>query len=90
MKYSEAREVYKNKWILFQAISAYSEGGKRIVTDLAVLKSYDKGNDALKDYANYHKADKQKEYYVYNTTNETLEIEERAWIGVRINGWFKI
>ncbi|EES48290.1 hypothetical protein NE172_06965 [Clostridium botulinum] len=61
MKYSEAREVYKNNWILFQAISAYSEGGKRIVTDLAVLKSYDKGNDALKDYVNYHKADKQKE-----------------------------
>lgn len=86
MKYSEAREVYKNKWILFQAISAYSEDGKRIVTDLAVLKSYDKGNDALRDYESYHKADKQKEYYVYNTTHETLEIEERAWIGVRTNG----
>ncbi|NFH70519.1 hypothetical protein FDC35_14455 [Clostridium botulinum] len=86
MKYSEAREVYKNKRILFQAISAYSEDGKRIVTDLAVLKSYDKGNDALRDYENYHKADKQKEYYVYNTTHETLEIEERAWIGVRTNG----
>lgn len=63
MKYSEARDVYKNKWILFQAVSAYSENGKRIVTDLAVLKSYEKGNDALKDYTNYHKADKQKEYY---------------------------
>lgn len=86
MKYSEAREVYKSKWILFQAVSAYSENGKRIVNDLAVLKSYDKGNEALKDYANYHKADKQKEYYVYNTTHETLEIEERVWVGVRVNG----
>jgi len=90
MKYSDAREVYKNKWILFEAISAYSEAGKRIVTDLAVIKSYDKGNDALKDYAIYHKENKQKEYYVYNTTHETLEIEERAWIGVRINGWFGV
>ncbi|ETI88494.1 MAG: hypothetical protein Q607_CBUC00199G0007 [Clostridium butyricum DORA_1] len=35
MKYSEARDAYKNKWILFQAVSAYSENGKRIVTDLA-------------------------------------------------------
>ena len=86
MKYSEARDTYKNKQILFQFIFAYSENGKRIVTDLAVLKSYEKGNDALKDYANYHKADKQKEYYVYNTTHETLEIEERAWGGVRVNG----
>lgn len=90
MKYSDAREVYKNKWILFEAISAYSEVGKRIVTDLAVIKSYEKGNEALKDYAIYHKANKEKEYYVYNTINETLEIEERAWIGVRINGWFKV
>ena len=55
-----------------------------------MLKSYEKGNDALKDYANYHKADKQKEYYVYNTTHETLEIEERAWVGGRVNGWFKV
>ena len=29
-------------------------------------------------------------YYVYNTTHETLEIEERAWVGVRVNGWFKV
>ena len=86
MKYSEARDTHKNKWILFQVISAYSENGKRIVSDLAALKSYEKGNDALKDYANYHKADKQKEYYVYNTTHETLEIEERAWVGVRVKG----
>ena len=37
MKYSDTREVYKNKWILFEAISAYSKEGKRIVTDLAVI-----------------------------------------------------
>ena len=86
MKYNDARKAYKDKWILFEAITAYSENGKRIVTDLAVVNSYENGKDALKDYAVHHKADKQKEYYVYNTSNENLEIEERAWIGVRING----
>lgn len=86
MRYCEARKIYKNKWILFEAISPCSQCRKRIVTDLAVLKSYDKGNEALKDYAVYHKNNKEKEYYVYNTTHQTLEIEERDWIGVRING----
>ncbi|MDF2884140.1 MAG: hypothetical protein K0R54_4706 [Clostridiaceae bacterium] len=41
MKYSDAREVCKNKWMLFEAIYAYLEARKRIVTDLAVIKSYD-------------------------------------------------
>ncbi|WP_234121658.1 hypothetical protein [Clostridium hydrogenum] len=86
MKWNEARRVYPNKWLLFEAIESRSEGGKRIVEELSVINVYDEGKEALKEYAEKHKKDKSREMYVYNTKNEKLTIEERSWIGVRKNG----
>lgn len=86
MKWNEARNIYPNKWLLFEAIEAYSEEGKRIVEEISVINAYDQGKDALKEYADKHKKDKSREMYVYSTKNEELFIEERNWIGVRKNG----
>lgn len=86
MKWEEARKTYTNKWILFEAIHAYSKEGRRIVEELSVINAYDEGKQALKEYAEKHKKDKLREMYVYNTKNEELFIEERTWIGVRKNG----
>ncbi|MBW9154369.1 hypothetical protein [Clostridium estertheticum] len=86
MKWEDARSIYINKWILFEAIEAYSKDGKRIVQDLSVINSYKEGKEALKEYAEKHKKDKSREMYVYNTKHRSLFIEERTWIGVRKNG----
>lgn len=86
MKWEEARNIQVNKWILFEAIEAYSKDGKRIVEELSVINAYEEGKEALKEYAEKHKRDKSREMYVYNTKHEKLFIEERAWIGVRKNG----
>ncbi len=83
MTWNTVRELYKGKWVLIEAIKSHSQSGKRIVEDMSVVGVYDKGNEALKDYAIRHKEDKSRELYVYNTINEKLEIEERVWIGVR-------
>lgn len=86
MKWEEARKIYSKKWILFEAIEAHSEEGKRIIDDLSVINTYEKGNEALKEYSEKHKKDKSREMYVYSTKNKELLIEERTWIGVRKNG----
>lgn len=86
MKWNDVSKLYKDKWILFEAIEAYSKDGMRIVEDMAVINVYEKGNDALKEYAKTHKKEKNRELYVYNTGNEELTIEERTWIGARKNG----
>lgn len=86
MRWSDVRENYKNKWIVFESLKAKSEEGKRIVEDLAVIAAFDNGSEALKNYSLWHKKDKSKEMYVYNTANESLDIEERVWVGVRSNG----
>lgn len=86
MKWEEARKMYANKWILFEAIEAHSQDGKRVVDELSVINFYEEGKDALKEYAEKHKKDKNREMYVYNTKNKDLKIEERVWIGARKNG----
>lgn len=86
MKWNEARKLYPNKWLLFEAIEACSEEDKRIVEEISVVNVYDQGKEALKAYADKHKKDKSREMYVYHTKNEVLLIEERNWIGVRNSG----
>ncbi len=86
MRWEEARNMYVDKWILLEAIDAYSQEGRRIVNELSVINAYDEGKEALKEYAEKHKKDKSREMYVYHTKNEKLLIEERTWIGVRKNG----
>lgn len=86
IKWSEAREKYPNKWLLFEAIEAYSKDGQRIVEELSVINIFDEGKDALKAYSEKHKREKNREMYVYHTDNEELKIEERKWIGVRKYG----
>lgn len=86
MKWCEARESHPDKWLLFEAIEAYSVDGKRIIEELSVIGVFDEGRDALNEYSEKHKKDKQREMYVYHTKNKKLTIEERSWIGVRKHG----
>lgn len=86
MKWKEAIKDYPNKWLLFEAIEAYSKDKKRIIEDLSVIKSFDDRREALKEYSEMHKKDKSREMYVYHTKNKELIIEERSWIGVRKYG----
>lgn len=86
MKWSEAIEIYQDKWLLFEAMEAYSKDGKRIIKDISVINVFDDGRDALKEYSDKHKKDKSREMYVYHTNNKDLIVEERNWIGVRKYG----
>ena len=86
LKWSEARKNYPNKWLLFEAIEAYSKDGQRVIEDISVINIFEEGRDALKDYAEKHKKDKTREMYVYHTKNKELKVGERTWVGVRKYG----
>lgn len=86
MKWAEARKDYPNKWLLFEAIKAYSKDGQRIIEDFLVVNTFNDGREALREYSEKHKKDKSREMYVYHTENQELIIKERNWIGVRKYG----
>lgn len=86
VKWAEVRENHPKKWILFEAIDVYSDDGQRFINELSIINIFDNGRDALKEYSELHKKDKNREMYVYNTKNKELKIEERNWVGVRLHG----
>lgn len=40
MKWKDIREKYPDSWVLFEALQAHSDEGKRIVNDIAVLEQH--------------------------------------------------
>jgi hypothetical protein len=84
MKWKGLREKYPDSWVLFEAVQAHSNEGKRIVDDLAVLDTFNDSDDAIRAYRDLHKKDPGRELYVAHTKKQELEIQERKWLGVRI------
>lgn len=83
MKWDQVRNQYPDSWVLFEAIEAHSDSGKRVIEDIAVLDRFETGSGAMKRYIELHKNDPIRELFIYNTINEKLDIKERLWMGVR-------
>ncbi len=76
MTWKEVIKSAKYKWVVIEAIKAKSENGKRIIEDIDFLAEYENGSDALKDYAKRRKENKEKEFYVCDSTIDVLDIDE--------------
>lgn len=83
MFWEQVRIEYPNKWVLFEAVDAYSSNGERIINDIAVFDIFENGNDAMEKYIKLHRQDPDKELFIFSTNKEKLEFKERRWLGVR-------
>lgn len=83
MQWQEIRNHYPNTWVLVEAINAHSEANKRIIEQLAVINTYSDSKSAFKSYQKLHRESPQREYYMFHTDLEKLEISERKWLGIR-------
>jgi len=83
MQWKEVREKHPDKWVLFEALEAHSENGKRIVDNISILNTFNNSNEATKTYRKIHRKNPHRELYVAHTKKEKLEIEERKWLGIR-------
>lgn len=83
MKWQEIREQFPGQWLLVEATQAHSDGGKRIVDELIVVRTFSDSLDAMHEYGELHQQDPWREYYVFHTDRKELEIRERFWLGIR-------
>ena len=84
MKWEGLRKKHPDSWILFEAVKAHSDGGKRIIDDLSILNTFNESDEAIKAYRKLHRSEPGRELYVAHTAKENLEIQERKWLGVRV------
>jgi len=83
MKWEEIRRHFPHKWLLVEAMEAYSEGGKRIVKQFSVINTFVDSVAAMKAYAKLHHEIPVRELFVFHTDREQLDITERRWLGIR-------
>lgn len=83
MKWSEIRNHYPHQWLLVEAIKAYSEAGKRILEDLAVVETFADSTAAMRGYLKLHREAPRRELLVLHTDREELDVTERRWLGIR-------
>lgn len=83
MTWTEIRDRYPSQWLLVEAIKAYSEAGKRILEDLAVINTFPDSVTAMKGYQELRHEAPQRELLVLHTDRQHLDITERRWLGIR-------
>ena len=83
MKWEQVREQYPEKWVLLEAISAYSLNSIRSFEELSVISYFPDSTLAWKEYKKLHLAEPTREYYIFHTDHKTIEVKEQKFIGVR-------
>ncbi len=77
MTWEEIRCHFPHQWLSVEAMEAYSESGKRIVKQLAVINIFSDSVTAMKAYAKLHHEIPAREFFVFHTDREQLDIHER-------------
>ena len=83
MQWTEIQRQYPARWLLLEALAAHTEGDRRVLDQLAVIKAFEDSQAALRGYAELHHAAPLRELYVFHTSRETLDVYERRWLGIR-------
>lgn len=83
MTWPEIRRHHPHRWLLVEAIEARSEGGRRLVDNLAVVETFPDSSAALREYLRLHRQSSERELYVMHTDREDPDITERSWLGLR-------
>ncbi|MDC3418081.1 hypothetical protein [Aquibacillus salsiterrae] len=83
MKWEQVRKQFPKQWVLVEAISAYSDNSIRYPEELSVISNFPDSTTAWKEYKKLHLAEPSREYYIFHTDIEKLEVEEQKFIGVR-------
>ena len=85
MVWDEVKKNYPSQWVLIEATKARTENDKRIIEFMDVIDSFNEdGAGAFQRYLELHKSHKDREYYIYHTSNDILEIGVKKWMGVRL------
>ncbi|AJY73457.1 hypothetical protein [Paenibacillus beijingensis] len=83
MKWDQIRNQYPERWVLVEALSAYSMNHKRNIEEMSVIAGYTNPKEAWSSYKNLHLLEPTRELYVFYTGNDYIEVIEQPFTGIR-------
>ncbi len=81
MLWSEVREVYPDQYVVLQALSYHIEKDKKIIDEVAVIKTIDSPREATRELVR-----SSGDRFVYHTAKEKIVIQIRPNNGLRVRG----
>lgn len=83
MNWPTIRDKYPDRWVLVEALSAYSSNHKRNIEEMSVVSEFLNPKEAWSSYKKHHLANPSRELYVFYTGNQVLEVLEQPFTGIR-------
>ena len=85
MIWSEVRQAYPNRWLIIEAVEAYTLDERRILDKIAMMETCRDNTEVMQAYECWPQAYPQREFYFAHTGRAELNIHERRWLGIRRN-----
>ncbi|KRE50704.1 hypothetical protein ASG85_20410 [Paenibacillus sp. Soil724D2] len=83
MKWSEICSHYPSRFVLVEATKAVSKNRLRTIEEMTVVEEYDNPMNAWEGYKLHHKEIPEREFYVFHTSKEEIEVIEEYFTGIR-------
>ena len=84
MFWSEIRKAYPDRWLIVEALDAYTtQNQERRLEHLAIIETCKDGKDAFQRYRLLHQEYPYREFYFVHTSRKNLDIQEQQWQGIR-------
>lgn len=83
MKWSEICNHYPHRFVLVEAIKASSKNRKRTLEEITVVEDYDASTKSLDGYKRYPKESPEREFYIFHTSKENVDVVEEYFSGIR-------
>lgn len=85
MRWEDVRAKYPAQWLVIEALEAHSEKGHRSFDRIVVVEVCADGATAFRRYRDLRREYPGRELCFVHTGTADLVIEERSWVGVRVN-----
>jgi len=82
MDWITVRGHHPDKWVLVEALSSQSDGHKRYIDNM-VISDFANPKEAWNEYKKLHLSDPSRELYVFYTKNESIEVIEQFFYGIK-------
>jgi len=83
MLWHDIHSRYPNQWMIVEALTARTDGSRRLIDEMAVVELREDGGGALQRYRELHRQHPEREFYYLHTSREELDIHVRPWRGIR-------
>lgn len=83
MRWENIRKQYPDRFVLIEALKATSNNRIRKIEEMAIVEDYSDSKTAWNGYKVHHKQNPDREFYIFHTSQENIEVVEEYFTGVR-------